>query len=589
MPAEFRLTPPPPSRPRREPAALWSRMRRDYSLAMLCMTFSLPFLVPLRHFPILGFYPEWAALAFGTLAVLGLAWAKEARPPVPSLLWMPASLGAVAVLQFLDGRIPYVQQLLIWLGYMIWMAALISLGAHLSREGEARVSVPLARAVVAGATLAALTGWMQWAGLDESLFPWIAPHTGGGITGNIGQPNQLALYVALGLASLGYLLGIRRIGPVLAAPVAVLMVFVLLLTGSRAGNALLPGLLACCVVLHLLARSDATRRQVGFALVLVICQAVLAWTGGGELPARYAGSAVSAAGHWNLWTTAWSIFLDAPLTGAGFGQFAWAALSRTADAGGFPGSVMPSHAHSLPLQLLAESGLAGLLAVLAPAALLAARIRWQSLSMGQGWALTLVALVLAASMFEYPLWHAYFLGVTAVLAGMLCEAGPPRPASVAHRVAVVACVATAVAALTGAIADHAQLRRAVAPLPGEPRMDAIDRYRILAGLRRESLLAPWAEWSLTDLYLLDPGAAERHLAASERAVRFLPTRHRVYEHALMLEFAGRHAQARAQLALAGRAYPADWPRFADWVERNAGERLWQVDGLREVLRAGPVR
>src|SRR6267378_31765 len=118
----------------------------------------------------------------------------------------------------------------------------------------------------------------------------------------------------------------------------------------------------------------------------------------------------------------WMMFLSKPTLGVGFGEYAWRALELSMD---FPGSVpagLDRHSHNLFLQLLAETGIAGFLCVAVPLAFWLYRVPWLRLTPERCWALGVLAIMGLHSMVEFPLWHANFLGVFALLFGLASPA-----------------------------------------------------------------------------------------------------------------------------------------------------------------------
>jgi hypothetical protein len=79
------------------------------------------------------------------------------------------------------------------------------LGGLLRRElGLARVAGMLAWFLLAGALLSGLIAWAQHIDSD-ALGRFMMPRSPDRVWGNLGQPNQLANYLALGIASAAYL------------------------------------------------------------------------------------------------------------------------------------------------------------------------------------------------------------------------------------------------------------------------------------------------------------------------------------------------------------------------------------------------
>lgn len=192
------------------------------------------------------------------------------------------------------------------------------------------------------------------------------------VTGGFVSPNQLAGYLVV-LAPL-MLVGIliQRRGWVLYLPALALAsfgVYVSFSRGALIGLALVPfvflrgrHLLAAIPVVAVL--------LIGFTPTLLQERFATLTSSGSEIATRV-----------DIWKTAVAVWQSAPVAGAGLGSFPNAyAEARVPGKKFLPQSKLepPPHAHNLALQMLAETGLLGLLAllgVLSAAVTAAARLR----------------------------------------------------------------------------------------------------------------------------------------------------------------------------------------------------------------------
>ncbi|MGL6072514.1 Wzy polymerase domain-containing protein, partial [Craterilacuibacter sp.] len=137
------------------------------------------------------------------------------------------------------------------------------------------------------------------------------------------------------------------------------------------------------------------------------------------------------ARRWIEWQKAWSVFVAHPLFGVGLGGYAaQSVLLEPAFAGQWSESWLFTHCHNIVLQLLAETGIVGTLAV--ATGLLWAFLPWFKRENAGADALLVLGLALVLlghSLLEYPLWYASFLMVFAVLLGLT----PARGFAVAIR------------------------------------------------------------------------------------------------------------------------------------------------------------
>jgi O-antigen ligase len=246
-------------------------------------------------------------------------------------------------------------------------------------------------------------------------------HSGlvGRAVGNLRQPNHLCslllwgLVAAIALLELGWLPRSLAIASVLA------MVFAIELSGSRTGAL---GLLLLAAWGALDRRLSRTARRLLLATPLLygLSFGAMAWYGQWSDQAIGAGARIAAGetgiespnSRKRIWANTLVLIAQQPWTGVGFGEFnlAWSLTP-------FPGrpTAFFDHTHTLPLQLAVELGLplATLVIVLLLLALWQGWARSQSASAETGMtaraAWMLVLLTGLHSLFEYPLWYAYFL------------------------------------------------------------------------------------------------------------------------------------------------------------------------------------
>jgi len=105
------------------------------------------------------------------------------------------------------------------------------------------------------------------------------------------------------------------------------------------------------IILHVLIHS---KRIKWYYLLIPVVLAILLMI---FSPQRFSMAAIIADGRWDLWRFAYEVFMQYPLTGAGFFQYndAFRALGLVPRID----AITISHPHSIYIQLLAESGIIG--------------------------------------------------------------------------------------------------------------------------------------------------------------------------------------------------------------------------------------
>lgn len=320
----------------------------------------------------------------------------------------------------------------------------------------------------------------QWPDGDFIARTYIA----GRAVGNMRQPNHLssllvwATIAAVWLAETGVFK--RWIG----AALALLFIFVIVLSASRTG-AVSVGLLAVWSLLD--------KRLSRSTRLLLLCAPVaygLCWLGtsawadyshhvfGGET--RFSTKGDISSSRWGIWSNTLALIAMHPWAGVGFGEFnfAWTLTP-------FPGRPVAffDHTHNIILQFAVELGLplaTAVLALLGWALFTAWRAAQDSARRA---ALVMVLMILLHSLLEYPLWYAYFL-LPAAFAFGLCLGRPedaPAAAAAPGKTTRPLLIASLLLMLGGiaSVADYSRVVVIFAPAEGAPPL----AERIASGQR----------------------------------------------------------------------------------------------------------
>lgn len=228
--------------------------------------------------------------------------------------------------------------------------------AYTAMRGRRDVMLVLA-AIVIGAVLAAGFGILQPPEASIALE--------GRATGTIGDPNELAAALLVGLAlAAGFALGRERspalrLGALLAIPLCAAGIFLSL---SRGGLIALAALLVAGTVF-----AGRWRLAVTAILVAVVAGGVVYFTQIASLPARErVTSSNGGSGRSDLWTVGLRMVDAHPLGGVGVGNFPVVSRNYALQPGALRRSDLifsaePKIAHNTYLQIMAETGVPGLL------------------------------------------------------------------------------------------------------------------------------------------------------------------------------------------------------------------------------------
>lgn len=534
----------------------------------------LPFLLPYNQL----FEAEWLAAVLGVAAALvALATLGTSVVSLPTpARWLVAFALFLGVQVVLVHPI-YPQVSVLAALYVLYAALLIWLGAQLAASnGIERAATLLAACLLVGGIANAASGVIQFYGIPAPLKDIVAelPHGPSSAYGNIGQSDHYANYLALGGTALLFLWlrGSLRSGYALAA--AVLLAYGCALSGSR--TSLLYAL--WYVLLGLLANKaqsgiDGRRlRSAAYALaaVILVAQIAIPWLNvtfelGNAAKSsleRMDPASLEYEPRWQIWRLAWRIFVAAPFSGTGIGEFAGAAFrSGLSPSLTQHGNQVWTSPHNLPLQLLAETGVIGTFLALGGLCTWcwhAARRYFATAQPATWWIIAAVGIELIHSMVEFPLWSAHFLGVTALLMGL--GAGPKANSRTGSRLTWIAaagiCVALALA-MAMLLRDYVRLLSTRVTGTTLTLASAADVTRDAAVMRAltHGLMAPPAEYAIILGAPLDRSQLADRLKMSARIARHYPTNAIIVRRAVFLAFDGQAAAARRVLAQALYTFP----------------------------------
>jgi O-antigen ligase len=560
------------------------------ALFLLGLAWTLPFFSPVFREPVASFYGEAVAFGLGLCAIACMLvpplW-DGIRLPRAGLMFLGFAL--VMVLQMALGKAVYPQLNLLGALYVLWAAGLALLAFRLRQVlGIERVVQALCWFLLAGSLLSAAIGAIQLLGVTTPLAPLIVPQLHGRIYANTGQPNHLASYLCLGLASAGYLLGTRRISPGLAALVLLTTLPVLASSGSRAvwfyatAFVVLAGLLRW-------RRPGAESTRIflfslaipaGLLLFLVLLHPLLPLT---NLPVETIASNVqnkglSSAVRLRFWEGSWLMLTGSPLIGVGFKQFAWNYFTLAASVPGLTTEEgVIDHAHNVVVQVGAELGVAGLLVLLGGLAWWFWAQHRERPDPQRWWILAALWVLGLHSMLEYPLWYAYFLGIAAVLLGLGETSALPVGNARSGRVVFAAAVLLGVMAFSNVYRDYRTLQGIQRPPQDASAGSAVGT---LLDLQGHSLFAPFIELALARKMLLNTERLQDKIVLNARVLRYLPTNDIAYRQPILLAMAGDMEGMRAYWDMAAANYPNDRIGAVGFLRRLAQTE----PGVKELLR-----
>ncbi len=579
-----------------------------FSLVLCGLLVSAPFLNPHHSYPLLTFYTEWLAFAIGLAALAAISMAPSgAAVPIPGMCVGLFLLTALLVLQAALGQVAYPLRSATGALYAIWAGLLAMLGAWLRSElGEAAVSRALQWWVAAAGFLAAASGFVQYYHVPlPGVGAYIVAQPTNWMFGTVGQPNNLADYLGCALISVAFLHARNALGLLPALLIALPLAAGMALSGSRSSWGYFAISLAIVPLLRLGGHPPEAKRiprLACFALaVFLLVQILNLYTGifvgpegkpssSGERLMRYleVGGTGERPIRFQLFLYAWLMFLSNPLLGVGFGEYAWHAFELSAGLGsGFPPG-LDRHSHNLFLQLLAETGIAGLSCVAIPLVHWFWRMPWRSLTPDRCWMIGVLAVIGLHSMVEFPFWHANFLGMFALLFGAASPGGASVAPTRLRRGLVLVVVLAGGLTARGVWSDYRSFERwylaveAKLARGGTPGSSDLDD---LMTLREGSLFGPYFERIASEAIGIDEESLSDKLALNTQVMRAYPMPSVVLRQVALLALSGRDAEAVRTLRAAIRVYPQWTRKWLTTLEKLARDRPDRFSGLLDLARA----
>ncbi len=230
------------------------------------------------------------------------------------------------------------------------------------------------------------------------------------------------------------------------------------------------------------------------------------------------------------------------------------------------------YAHDIVLQFLAETGLLGTVILVVAVSLWF----WHSLrALGKDgliqhlWAIGIVGIEFVHSIFEFPLWHAHFLGLTALLMGFADSRPVALRSMVLGRIALLAVALIGGTLLVSTVKVHQELlnwnskTRFVMPQEtGNQAELRLQERRAILQLR-QSLLAPYVDIGLALSLSISKQELESKISFNEMVMHFYPTFRIVRNQIIFLAMAGREQESLKLMGYMARLEPGRLKELRD--------------------------
>lgn len=538
---------------------------RFFNAALLCLAllWLLPFSLPDHKVPVGTFWQEWVAAALLLSAIFfALMQSGETLTlGIPQIVCAPLGLMIVITVQFSIGLLGFPTQLIIPALYLLLAILAGILGASLAHSGS------LEKACT-GIALACLIGGVFNVSIQigqllklEGTFPFMSALPPGlRPFGNINQSNHIAAYLGMSLSSVLYLRYSGRLSALSSWSAIAILIAGLALTGQRSAAvyACLPLIVALLAWRSLPAHRSALLKAglalpVLFGLMNLLIRLLSTHA---TLPLEAMTTKPLYSNRRDFWQHTWLMFSNHPLLGVGFDQF-WPAFFEQIDVLKTSAEA-PTHPHNLIAALLAETGLAGTLAVFVPIGIWLWRSRLAAVSLVQWLALIQILIIGFHSMIEYPLWYSYFLIPFAFWLGAADSSVRTLMLQAPRRIAAVFLL-VAVWPLMDIASSYRRFRSAIWSVP-HARIADIPTFKAahpqaLADLTDHWFFQRQVTFWLPDLHAIDPQHAAEDIALNRQAMSVAPSSSILFRQVLLLVHTGQVDEATRLLHRARLIFP----------------------------------
>ena len=364
-------------------------------------------------------YPDLVAIMFVSIGLIYWYAVSQVRViGLATLAWV--AVFALVVIQ------PYINTITYPTGLIFDLSVVLTCIAISIYIANATDKIKLFKvfmiAIVSVGIFTVITQIAQYLKLSLPTYLLYSNYGSARIYGNVSQPNQAAFILALSTGGLLYLSSLFQ--SIYKSSLMLLPSFLfaigLGLSASRTGLILMAIAILGYILLFKLAIK--TKVIIGSICTLLL---ILGYSLGSQLLVSHNIDAMSAVERiansdhtdirWLLSKQAWLLFLENPITGVGWGNLMGASLDRAQQLSWFSAT---AHSHFFITNIAAETGVIGLITLCPFAYILIKNVSFK-LSNSQATIYTLLAIFIAYSSSEFPLWLPRYLIVFAVLLSLI--------------------------------------------------------------------------------------------------------------------------------------------------------------------------
>jgi len=568
-------------------------------LAVLVLAWTVPYAIVGHTYPIPTFYAEYAAAVLYVLVcvivgVLVLISPSRRRATSPRVAIVPLAFAALLLVQTVVLHTEQPSMNFLGAGALLLAAIAVHAGYWISRlKADRDAAVWIAWALMAGGLFALFCQLVQLFHAEVRFAPFVVAYN---VTmdrrpfGNMAQANHLATYISFALAASVYLVQSRRLPFVLWVLLACAYSVGLALTVSRTpwlqtGVIVVIGLVMAWTDQRTAVLVDGWQKSRRWLVPIVTLIAFMVMnTVVRTLDHRYGWQlAESAADRFSdpgqisprlsLWKYGWTMFVNHPLLGVGWGEFPRFQYQLVEQLGRVE---IANNSHDIVVDVLAKTGIVGGAIVILGFGFWAWRTLRTPITTTRLFAITLLCILGVHALVEYPQQYLFFLLPVAFLVGLLETESmtrlPPMATGVGYSTLTLAGVLLAYPVLS----DY---HRAETLYYGnQPELE----YRAAPSLA----FGAWGEFGLATLLPLNTEDLPKKLAMTQRAIALLPGEVVLRRYAILQALQGDNSSALDQVNRLKIFADAlhDWPAQLQLLYKACDQQPGVLDSFRDALR-----
>ncbi|RQO66911.1 hypothetical protein DBR44_16485 [Aquitalea sp. FJL05] len=544
---------------------------------LIAAAVTMPFLSWLRYAPLPDWVSDASCLFFLATSMLFILPARNNSSLNISAVLLPFLCFAI-YLAMTGHNLANFTILIAILGFLVLWSLQFSI--HFNKNNSEDFLLILATVIFIFSMLQVVLGLLQvlsLAPLFQGYVVFDQSEVNSNIMGNIGQRNQYAQFLSWGILAACYLYAKRR----LRMSFFIGSVFLLAWLSACAGARLVWAYVLIFAGLGWYwsrqNKAETVRRMIRAVMIAVVLivltqlfskqiAALLAWLG---IPIHVVSGAdrFFSAGFGIRrrieWTKAWEIFLQHPWFGVGWGGFPAQSVEMELTGGlpKYPESWLFVHCHNLFFQLLAETGIVGVLIVFATLGYaLGSFFRKGQQSAENLLLLGIGGVILAHSMFEYPLWYLPFLSMFLIV--LLLAPAPRVTISMRPSFVRVAGLVVAIMTLLYLGTGIAAFKTMVAyDLPAPNAQENVRRMGALFDVGKNPLWTNDADMVLANYLIPSREQLDLKLQHFSRLAAYRPYPEVLLKLAVLYALDKQMAKAEHTIKLAIANYPDYAPNF----------------------------